>query len=76
MISIVISTDTYISINNFIYSRTTYSDDIALIKLDTSIHGEPNIPEEIELQTEPIETSRDLSKAFKKLSTNFTEQNY
>jgi len=51
-----------ISINHFIFFRTTYSDDIALIKLDTSVYGEPNVPEEIELQSEPIETSGDLSK--------------
>lgn len=56
-----------ISTNNLVFFRTTYSDDIALLKLDTSEHGEPNIPEEIELQSEPIAISEDLGKVFKNL---------
>lgn len=42
--------------------RVTYCNDIALIKLDFSYFGEPQVPEDVELQKEPIETSRDLSK--------------
>lgn len=48
--------------NYFTLFRVTYCDDIALIKLDTSFLEVPRIPEDVELQTEPIETSRDLSK--------------
>ncbi|KAG4067996.1 hypothetical protein HA402_010682 [Bradysia odoriphaga] len=46
------------------YNKVTYSDDIALIKLDTSYLGIPLVPENVELQRVPLEVSSDLNECY------------